>query len=698
MSNPNLVDAQAQTRREGVTTSQTPEVDSLLLDVSDADLLEEIEDRLKSAEVDMNKVREVQKINEDYYNGDQLKRIDLLTWQTPVIENRIFLSTETLIPMITAQPGDPDIKTLVTAPPKVEPVVDPNNPQSEQVDEGNTDFTEEALGNYVMTLQNTLLFDYVVIHNLQEKLRVMLRHWFNYRYGVGKFRLDPSTNKIVFEVVNPKNLILPGKTSPKGWKAEYKEDTIKDLLVMFPKAKDKIAEMAGGYKGEIPKEVMGTKLGYYEYWRPTFVAWKMGDQILDKRKNPYWDWKGEDRVVGQQPSITKSGRVVAKPVVENFRFNILSEPRDPYFIYNYFKINGTEFDDTGLFEQARPLQDMLNKRKRQISSTLDDSGILIGSGETGMTQEEFAKYDGSPRSKIYVPKGNPNTLFARLTGGSLPAEAINDLNDTRQAIDNIFGTQSVTRGQQDGANQSGVARNILRQGDISRSGPLSERIEDILQEIYMYDLQMRMLFTTEDYVVPTSTSVTMKDDAENFTFNRNKVPMIKVKRSITVDGVKSDEEYFTPIPITLTVRRNSTIAKDPVSEYQRDETAFKEGLIDPLTFFERTNQVNPHQKLERLFRWHNFPITMLDEDTQKELMPLMQNPISPPPNRTIRENLDIKDLPPTAQMGVFQEAGLIKNEQEAVQTMAELQQMKLNQPQPTPTQKTAPQPKSKGKK
>lgn len=584
---------------EGIVGAEFTQVDPLLMDVSDEDVLLEIEDRLTKSETSTQQLRSVQQGNRDYYLGDQLKSFDLLDWQLKTVENRIFSSIEVLIPMITANAGDPDIHCLAHA-------------------EGQ----EEAIEDYVATLTATVMYDYDVTYRLKDKVREIVRHWYNYRFGVGKFRYDPMTGKPVFDVIDPRNMILPSKDSPKGWKAEYKESSLAELLVTFPKAKAKLEKKFWTQGGEIPESVLGTNVGYYEYWRASFVAWKLDELVLDKRLNPNWDWEGEQRQTTEEAIVQPDGSVVINPIVDTYKWRILDAPRDPYFIFNYYLLDAElEYDTTGNIEQAKPLQDVISKRKRQITQVADDAGILIASGMGGMgiKKTEFDKYDGSPRSTMWIPDGNPNNVFARLPGAQVNTGMIADLQDSRGAIDNLFGTHDTTRGESENPNESGRARMVTRQGDISRIGPLAERVEDFLQQVYLYDIQMRALYTNTDYHVP---QVTPTDTGEyrSLVFNRNTIPFIKVDELVVIDGVESMESYMKPVPITLRVRRNSTLPKDQLSEYQRTFELLQAGMTDPLSAMEKMGEVDPAGKLVRLLKFKTNPISLLPPKRQMEVM------------------------------------------------------------------------------
>lgn len=607
--------------QEGVQGSPQSEVNGFLDGVTDVEILREIDDRLASSERGTEGLRLIQSQNRDYYMGDQLKSFDLLHWQLPSVENRIWLSTEVLIPMATANPGDPDIHCLAWG-------------------EGQ----ETEITYYVEACTSVLMYDYDVVYNLKDKIREILRHWFMYQVGVGKFRYNKMTGQPTFDVVDPRNIILPSKGSPKGWLAEFRQLTLRELLVEFPESKAKLEGLYWTQGGEIPEEILGTIIGCYEYWRDSFVAFKVNDTLLDKRRNPYWDWEGEKRVTHQEAVLQPDGSSIINPIVDTYKFRILDRPLKPYFIFNYFTVDGLEYDNTGYIQQGIPSQDLVNKRKRQITAAADDAGILVasGMGGAGIKKAEFDKYDGSPRSTFWIPDGNPSTIFARLSPAQVSPGMIQDLQDSRQSLDNLFGTSNTTRGEQ-GPQETATGRTILRNGDINRIAPIAEAVEDFLQKVYMYDLQMRVLFTETDYTVP---QVTPSDTSEskNVTFNRNKIPFVKVDELVTIDGKQSMETFMKPAPITLRVRRNSTLPKDPLSEYQRVYDMMKAGIIDPLTALERVGEIDPSGKYLRLLKHQANPASLLSPEKQKELM--MATPqITAPVNGTAGESPTISNSP-----------------------------------------------------
>jgi hypothetical protein len=633
--------------QEGLLGPQRVAVDPFLLDVTDDDLLKEIDDNISQGKTDMQTAHlaQVGRVNTDYYIGDQLKRVDLYEWQqNSSIENRIFMAVETLIPIICANPGEPDIKSLFTP-----PLQTPDNPQNMTIVQ---EFTAKQIGDYLDMLTSVLLWDYDKEYNLSDKCKRVLRHWFIFRFGVLKARYDKKDGKTHFDVVHPTNIILPGPHTDKGWVAEYKEDTLADLIVLFPDAQAKIekAYLTGVTRNR--DEVLGTKVGYYEYWRDTFKVVKLDRIILEKIKNPYWDWDGVKRNVGQVAvKQNPDGTFVYKNVIEQVKYRIISRPRKPYFIFNFFRLNDNEYDDTGYVEQGRALQDEVNKRKRQISQMAGDSGLLIASGD-GIEKEEFDKYDGSPRSRLWVASGDPLKSISRLPAAQVSPGMVNDLQDSRAAMDTLLGTNSNLRGQQT-PNETAQGRNLLRQADISRLAPIIERFETFLQEVYEYDIQMRVLFQDEDFHVPQLTPTNADEDQQNLTFNRDRIPLVKVQETIIIEGKKSVEKYFKPIPLTVRVKSGSTIPKDPAAQAAQAKEEWQLQVIDPITYYEKTGLHNPQQHLERLIKWKEFPLALANEEMQEELIGLINRPI-----RRLSETIRYENAPPDIRRQIEQQAGL----------------------------------------
>src|SRR3972149_2566595 len=103
---------------------------------------------------------------------------------------------------------------------------------------------------------------------------------------------------------------------------------------------------------------MGSKLGYKEIWvsflddkgiKREGVCWKYNELLLDYGINPYYNYE------------------------DSSKSNFLEKPEKPYVLFNFLRIGRWVYDDTSLTEQAAVLQDVLEKRGRQIVENADQA-------------------------------------------------------------------------------------------------------------------------------------------------------------------------------------------------------------------------------------------------------------------------------------------------------------------------------------
>lgn len=107
--------------------------------------------------------------------------------------------------------------------------------------------------------------------------------------------------------------------------------------------------------------------------------------VLEDIENPYYDFSEKTADDGKSPESAK-GQIK----------NIHSSPKIPYIIFNVDNIGLRILDDTSALEQAKSLQDELNKRKRQISNNADLFGNprLIGVGMDTDQADSILNDDG----------------------------------------------------------------------------------------------------------------------------------------------------------------------------------------------------------------------------------------------------------------------------------------------------------------
>lgn len=562
-TSPNLVDSQETSeRREGLIVDQGQ---PLALNLSDEQVASIIGNRVSEAEQWWNselKLDEARKKSERYYLNESYSEDDLYEFQVPYKNNRILTAVETLVPMITAQPAEP----VVT--------------EAQDTDESR---------QLAYDLGDVLLAQYEDMY-LKAKLSMVARHLMvGKRVAVLKYRFDPSIGRLnadgsrrgktVVEVVRPEKIVFERESADPdniSLIAEYLTATVEGLVFSFPAKKEEIYKHFGitrGVKSQLQKIV-----GYMEVWfsyyeedgtKKEAVAWKLGNVVLDKIKNPNWNY--DEYEVDET-----TGKLV--------NLNFLDKPSKPYILFNHLNLGKWIIDDTSLTEQALPLQDVLNKRGRQIVENADQaaSGLVINSNM--MSQDDAAKLIGDPTEKIMVG-GDVRQAAARLPVNQLQGFVIQDKYDARGEIDNIFGSNAPIRGESSGIETLG--QEILSQrANLGRLQSITDSIEDGMDKLYKAMVQMMKVYWDEPEIV-------------RFQSSEGKTRFIDWSRDKVEDGIQ------------VRVKAGSTLPKDKFA--LRNETIQTMAILDPLSIAEGLDKPHPKEFAKRIVYYRFFMDKYLTE-------------------------------------------------------------------------------------
>ena len=474
-----------------------------------------------------------------------------------LIDNRLFVALETVLPIAGKQVP--------------EALVEPDVKYPQDFDYEIANNTKNAINNIARV----------------KKLRLVgkraLRNWALYHLGVAKIYYDKDEG-ISFYNVNPANIIFDvnGYISETGeYKGEYigerKKFTAKKLIELFP-AKEKEIK-------KIVNDKLGSVLFVSEYWYNDFVFWKYKNLFLCAKKNPYWN-------------IKKS--------------NHFKKVKFPYVFLNVFNLGLSFFDDTGLIQQNIPLQQLLNKRLKQIDKNVDKlNTALVISGDSGLTKaqarEVIEAYEQG--RGVYIQRGEPSRVLGSLQVPSIPQDVYQQLQDMRIEIDNIFGTHAVMRGEpQKYVTATGIM--LSRQGDENRIGLIADALERFYNDIYNWIVQMLYVFEPEKIVT-------------------KEISMFAKKR-----GKRS---MLFSTPLIVSVKENSLLPKDEITLRNTAFTLLQLGRLDPLSAFELLGMPDPKKYYERLIKFQQDPTLLLKEEVeqltpnQTETPPLTTETPPPPP-------------------------------------------------------------------
>ena len=310
--------------------------------------------------------------------------------KSKALVNRIFTDVETLIPIITSE--TPEGVVLGSDDPNVK-----------------------------NTLQKGLAIAYESKYRMKQKLQKMCRHWMISKVGVIKYRWDKSKSAIVFENVLPKKIGFDKRATDKNnceYMFEEMEDKIEDLITKFPKAKTQIEQKFGKDK---PK----SKVKYKEFWggNGQWVTWKLQDIILDKLKNPNFDY-------------------------DNPENNIFDIPRFPYLILSVFNLGDETslYDDASLIEVCIPTQDAIKDLER-MAIDLNKGRKRVWALDSSVISEKVRQQlidETGDLAIVYNGKLSPHAV-QQAQAGIFDASMQNNLLHLLAEIDNQIGVHPSTK-------------------------------------------------------------------------------------------------------------------------------------------------------------------------------------------------------------------------------------------------------------
>jgi hypothetical protein len=547
------------TQEMGVISDTLPE---LTLDMTDEELLalaRAWKIKWDSASKELIKKQED---NQNYWLGKQYSDVEEAQEERPLVDNLIFESIETFLPVAVKQSPEPVVEVDET-------------PEGEKLIK-------------LITSRLRFLFDNLKI---RLKVRQAVRFWALHYFGALKVGWNMIDDEIDVQNIKSKNLILDPDAQIVGGKycgeflGEIKKEPASNLLKRFPNKKLFIEGLCG-------KEGQGTTLQYIEWWTDEAVFWQLKGEILDKIKNPHFNYGTEEVIVKDISALEVTDSDIQPEQTETVKKsgqNHFKTPRIPYSFLTVYNLLEHPWDDTSLIEQNLALQDLINKRQRQLDINIDDiNGGWIVSGDSGLNKEQATQFIRTARKGggLYISTGNPNNVVAKIVGSGLPSDVYNSLVDYRNELRGVFGvTGIIPQGIQNERTVRGKI--ITRSADIDRiGGGIAECIEQFVDYTYNLIIQMMYVYYTEQR------KWTFIEDGKN-------VPMTL------------DNQMFADKNILVSVKEGSLLPKDSLTQRNEAIDLWSAQAIDPLTLYEKLSLPDPKKAFERLINWQSNPTGLL---------------------------------------------------------------------------------------
>ncbi len=480
------------------------------------------------------------KENTDFWKGKQVDESKLdARYQTAHVDNVVRQNLEAKIKLATGHMPD-----IFASPPD------------------NQDFNREA----ALDIQKALR-DRLTSNTMKRLLKNGLRKLDLDFIAVIKARWDHNYNRSVYELLDSKNVLFGEGSIIKedGFTIDgtdillqYVEEPTQQVLNTFKSQSQNLLAQLGANGKQIPSRIRYTEAHFMWYDQQgkchEGVVWRYNNLVLNKMRQPYYDY-------------------------DNPKINFFDRPRKPYILLSYANLGESVYETTTDTEQVKPINRIINRRRRQITEISDRSVPKLAFMGGAMTKEMAADINPSPNEAIILNEDGDNNDIqkAMYVIPATPPNPIlyNDLLDLRGRADSTYGTHGGTRGEKVGNYaESGVSKQITREGDLVTSDDIVDvTVERALTEIASWEMQFMRMFWDDDR---PPLRITDKDGETDYVELNRK----KIETDITVMVKASSLDKQT--------RRADALQM------------LEAKAIDPYTLMEDLDTTNPKERLRRL--------------------------------------------------------------------------------------------------
>lgn len=418
--------------------------DDLDLDMDDDELLELSQQWTSQYSGYEGKIKPKQEANANYYIGNQkASYAPYATDDTPIASNYIFPAVETFLAVALAKNPDPVVWS-------------DGSPEGEEL----------------CNRTSTMLEFHADQLSLRPKLSQMVRQWsMNYlgvlKHGWDKYEINGKEfGDIKLELRPIKNFVFDTKGYVDvdgdfcGYLGERIKVTARELAKLFPKHKTYIVLQVDGK--------MGTECTYTEWWTDEYTFCTYMNIVLDKVKNPNFNYEKGKR-------------------------NHFAKPKKPYTFFSVFTLGTQPHDITGLIEQNIPNQNLITKEVHQL-----DYNISRNNNSTAFSENNFNQQTAKQATQawikghnVLVPPGVPiQEAIVNFPITPIPDSMFKFIENNIQTLQHSFGTEGLSA-QNQTANTTARGMILNQERDNSRiGGAINERIEQVAKSTFNWWVQM----------------------------------------------------------------------------------------------------------------------------------------------------------------------------------------------------------------
>jgi hypothetical protein len=554
----------ADTAVDNLVDSNSGVIDTLPtldIDIADAVITKNLENRIQDSIAYWNKVdgfnlEHVRHDNLRQYLGKTMDPNRMYKFQTPYNENQTYVGVNAIIAYLTSR----------VATPETYPSSD--TPQSK---------------NFASNLEKALQA-WADLSEFEEKQEDIVRNAMIKRLGALYFYYDPDADEVCADVIDPEHLVID-KNAKAGknpaFIAHFVKMSANEALSRWPKAREQLFAYLGIKMGT-PKQmesmlnIRRVHLTHYDkqFKAQEAVVHYIGNVVFEKSKDPNWIYTQEE-------------------------LNFLKSPQKPYIPLNFDNDGNHWIDYTTAIEQARPMQEVLNKRGRQLMEAADKAnGILIVSSDTGLTKDDLQNITGDPNQRLLVKTVNAQRvedLVLQLPPQQVSPILMTDKVDLRTQVHAMLGSPSEFTGTPDGSDApETLGQSNMKKNQASGRQDLYVRsLDRFNSRVFQYAVQMFAVWYNEKH---------------NFVFNSGDGDFDYVTMSRGIIDKKT----------IVKVKSGSTKPFDRESEEALGLALMKMEAISPLDGYKMLHIQNPQQTFDNFAKFSKDPES-LARDSKDEM-------------------------------------------------------------------------------
>lgn len=348
---------------------------------------------------------------------------------------------------------------------------------------------------------------------IKAALSMAFRHHPVYFTGILKARWNPEINDMEISCIHPNRMdidhtAITNDGNKMSFQSEKLPVTVQDVIMRFPKKKEAFIEELkkhGVIGDDMPEwKQIASKIYIQEVhfiwfekketqvqpqdpdydasqdepgvkWEKVYgVLWKYEDCILDKMKDPNFDWEGQTKYfIFDDPAMEDTKREVTPeeimqslitgvelPLVkEQIYRNYFEKPQSCYFFFGYDQWGEMAYDETSRVEQNLYNQENLDRRGKQINETLSNRGKHIWSKDGGMKASIIERMDMSDPEQDGLVEGDVNRVHKFIPPDRPTQQEFQDEADTRTKMFSVAGATNLNGTlQSDTATSNQIAR------------------------------------------------------------------------------------------------------------------------------------------------------------------------------------------------------------------------------------------------